>query len=453
MVSRKKEEEICDQVPHEEEEEDLISKLPESLISEILYHLPTRDAVRTSALSTRWRNLWQSVPTLDLSYYRFAQFHAFESFVKRFLWSNDTESQIRKLRLRFGYHQRYDMCHCDVTSWIDAVTTRRIQHLEVHGFRDSWMHIPIPQSLYTCEKLVHLRLYEVALRYAEFVSLPCLKVMHLQNNKYYDETTLQRLISGCPILEDLTIITYSELKKPDVLQVRSHTLKRIHIYHDFPLVVIDAPLLQCLRTSVSSPKNLEIVNLSSSARLDIDFPFDCARYSSSMVHDILTDVSSVRELVISNVIWKEIFEYSKSGPVLQFCHLSRLNVKFSKSDLEMLPTLLGSCPKLEFFVLELVTDNRFMCRNKKNVEPNFSTVPQCLVSSLKYVEWKRQIPGYEGEVELVRYLLKNSKILEKLKLDVYYTEMAKCAFLQELLTMPRCSTVCEVHCSVIPIKK
>ncbi|XP_010473289.1 PREDICTED: F-box/FBD/LRR-repeat protein At1g51370-like [Camelina sativa] len=412
MVDRKKKTKICDKlkVSHKEEE-DRISQLPEHLISEILYHLSTKDAVRTSVLSTRWRYLWQSVPGLDLSSYEFSKFDAFASFVERFFISH-RESWIRKLSL--SYYNRDK----------------------------------IPLSLYTCETLVHLQLCNVTMCNAEFVSLPCLKFMYLGNNKYRNETTLQKLISGSPVLEHLTITRAPTYDDANVVQVRSHTLKTAYIC-EFAEVLIDAPLLQSLKATVSSTMNFQIVNLGSSAKLDFDLSH--MRCSSSMIHDILTCVPLVRELVISNGIRKEIFQYSKPGPLFQFRDLSRLNVEFSKFDLATLPTLLQSCPKLESLVMKLVKD-RSMC-GKKNTELKVmfsTTVPHCLVSSLKVVEWRRSIAVYEGELELVRYFLKNSKILEKLKLDVYYAGKSKCAFLQELLTMPRCSSVCELHCSVIP---
>ncbi|KAG7537802.1 FBD domain, partial [Arabidopsis suecica] len=355
----------------------------------------------------------------------------------RFIYS-DNESWIRKLQLSIGNHHGM----CDISSWIDVVARRRIQHIDV-SFDISYRLDKIPPlRLYTCETLVHLRLYGATLVDAEFVALPCLKILHLDLVRYPNESTLEKLISGSPVLEDLTIYRYLAYNAK-VLHVRSQTVKRIHIDH-FE-VVIDAPLLQYLRTKIYETKKFEIINLGFFTKLDIHVICISHRtYNSSMIHDIITDISRVRELVINNGIWKDIFLYLKSGPVQQFQNLSSLNAKFTKSDLEFLPLILESCPKLESLTLELV-EKQSMSREKK-IDPKvvFSTVPQCLVSSLKFVELKRSISGYKGERELIRYLLKNSTILKKLRLDLYYSQRAMNVFLKELVAMPKCSTGCEV---------
>ncbi|CAL9218512.1 unnamed protein product [Arabidopsis halleri] len=327
----------------------------------------------------------------------------------------------------------------DLMSWIDAVTTRRIQHLDVTCFYND----KIPLSIYTCATLVHLRLRWAFLTNPEFVFLPCLKIMHLDNVSYPSETTLQTLISGSPVLEDLILIS-TTYPKGNVLQLRSHTLKRIDI-NEFLDVAIYAPLLQCVRAKMYSTKNFQIINSGSPAKLDIDFLSTGVRYHKKVIRDILIDISRVRDLVISSNTWKEFFLYSKSRPVRQFCYLSHLKARFYISDLEMLPTLLESCPKLESLILEMVK-KQSMGRHEEKREPNvmFSTVPRCLVSSLKFVELKRSIPRYEGEMELVRYFLTNSTLLKKLRLNVHYTKKAKCAFLTELVAIPRCSSTCEV---------
>ncbi|XP_020867313.1 LOW QUALITY PROTEIN: F-box/FBD/LRR-repeat protein At1g51370, partial [Arabidopsis lyrata subsp. lyrata] len=286
-----------------------------------------------------------------------------------------------------------------------------------------------------------------------------------------NETTLLTLISGSPVLEDLiSSLISTTYPKRNVLQLRSHTLKRINV-NEFIDVVIDAPLLQCVRAKMYSTKNFQIINSGFPAKLDIDFLSTSVRYHKNVIRDILIDISRVRDLVISSNTWKvyistfehiylkiflyksffvhlcyqEFFLYSKSRPVRQFRYLSPLKARFYISDLEMLPTLLESCPKLESLILEMVK-KQSMGRHEEKREPNvmFSTVPRCLVSSLKFVELKRSIPRYEGEMELGRYFLTNSTLLKKLRLNVHYTKKAKCAFLTELVAIPRCSSTCEV---------
>ncbi|XP_019098256.1 PREDICTED: F-box/FBD/LRR-repeat protein At1g51370-like [Camelina sativa] len=440
MVGRKKKTKVCEK---ELKEEDLISNLHEPLISEILLRLSTKDAVRTSLLSKSWRYLWQSVPGLDLSLYdflhnNFSNIDAFLNFVERFFDSH-RESWIRKLRLFLGYRHRI----CDLKSWINAVTRRKIQHLDVNYYSSD----EIPVSIYTCETLVQLRLKWAGLPNAEYVSLPCLKIMHLERIRFTSDTTLEKLISGSPVLEDLKIFGCSN---DNAIQVRSHTLKRINMDMDESSgFVIDAPLLQCLSTKIASTKDFQIISSDFPTKLDIDLqPMrhgHFVRPPKKVVRDILTDIRRVRDLVITSDILKEFFLYSKSRTVRQFRNLSRLNARFTVCDLEMLPALLESCTKLESLILDLFRYSSI--RDKEKREPNvvFEAVPRCLVSSLKFVELKLSFIKDEGEMELARYFLKNSTILEKLRLNVCRREKSKCDYLTELVAMKRsCSSACQV---------
>ncbi|EOA15210.1 hypothetical protein CARUB_v10028601mg, partial [Capsella rubella] len=418
---------LCDKVSHGA---DRISNLPEPLMLEILARLPTKYAVRTTTLSSKWRKIWPSLPELDLSTLDFKNLEAFVSFVERFFNSN--MESIGKLKLVI--YDPYDKIKATATRWIDVVTSRRnIQHIEFVYNTNYLRNDKIPvQSIYTCETLVHLKLCGVSLFNAEVVSLPCLRVIHLESAEYRNESTLEKLISVSPVLEDLTVIsTFNENRfHENVLQVRSQTVKRIHMGHI--RVVIDAPLLQHLIIDTGSEKHFEVINLGLSTKLHIYDDVGNEVYNYVFIHDILTDIA------------KNLLRYSNLGPVLQFRNLCHLNARFPISDLEMLPTILESCPKLESFTLELVKNRYTRGEKKKDPKVMFSTVPQCLVTSLKFVELRRGITRYEGEIELIRYLLKNSKILEKLRLDVYYTQKTKYDFLKEVVAIPRCSNACEV---------
>ncbi|KAF5757130.1 putative F-box domain, leucine-rich repeat domain superfamily, F-box-like domain superfamily [Helianthus annuus] len=48
--------------------DDLLSMLPEEIVSHILSLMPTKYAVRTSVLSKKWRYVWMSVTNLEFAY-------------------------------------------------------------------------------------------------------------------------------------------------------------------------------------------------------------------------------------------------------------------------------------------------------------------------------------------------------------------------------------------------
>ncbi|XP_024010612.1 putative FBD-associated F-box protein At5g53635 [Eutrema salsugineum] len=422
---------------------DKISQLPDPLICQILSQLPTKDSVRTSVLSTRWRSLWLWVPLLELDSQEFPDFSTFASFGDRFFDSRRA-SCIDKLKLNIPRYENGVDIGSYLKSWIDAAVKRKIRDLYVSC---PYLYEMTP-SLYICETLASLTLDLVALPNAEFVSLPCLKTMHLTYIKFPNEATFERLVSSCPVLEELEIDgrVNSDAK---VFRVLSTSLKSltISLKKHVPMhvlgsgVVIDAPRLCFLSIKDNLSESFIIANMDSSASLYLSLSFALGFFNEvsfssarNRLRSFLLGISKVRDMTTSKDTFELFFEYSKFESLPQFRNMSRLDVTFCVSNLIWLPTFLESCPNLKS--LTMVCSGGY---NKTN-EISFSSVPECLLSSLEFVDFKDPIKGCAAEMELVGYFLKNSAILKKLTLCL----ATKDDILKKILEMPRGSSKCEV---------
>ncbi|KFK33905.1 hypothetical protein AALP_AA5G076200 [Arabis alpina] len=427
---------------------DRLSLLPDPLLCQILLNLPTKDVVKTSLLSTRWRSLYLSVPVLELDDDAFLNYSAFVDFVDRFI-NFSPESPIDKLKLTST---------CDplaINTWIDAVVTRKIQHLEIDYSRIGIEFELLSKILFMCQTLVCLRLHSVALTDFSTVSLPRLKTMNLEEVSFVNPAAIETLIASCPVLEDLSIITGQE--DLTVIRVCSQTIIRLSLvldvvgHHLWDVVnseiVIDAPRLKylCLRDNQSTV--FTINSLCSSAEVDIAVDFhvkdvletnDSAKRTS--IGNFLARISNVGNMTVCSKTLKVIRQYCQLEPLPQFCFMSQLHAKIFAADLELLPDLLESCPNLKSLVLEL--DGTI----KKNDQISFSSVPWCLRSCLERVEMKKPIAGFEVEMKLIRYFLENSTVLKELTLSLGCPKMKQESFIfMELLSFRRCSSACEVN--------
>uniref|UniRef100_A0A1J3FBE0 Putative FBD-associated F-box protein n=1 Tax=Noccaea caerulescens TaxID=107243 RepID=A0A1J3FBE0_NOCCA len=385
------------------EELDRISELPNPLKSQILSHLPTKDAVKTSFISTAWRSLWLWVPQLELDSREFADLAAFVKFGDRFFDLARTSS-IHKLNLTLDRNEDEDEDASYLTPWIDAAVKRKVQHVHFRCSSDKYLY-EMPKSLYICETLVSLELYKMKLVDSEVFSLPCLKTLQLKLIWYTNESTLERLVSSCPLLEELKILVgWNDLK---LYRVKSRSLKKFFFIRTSSAslrdsvsgVVIDAPLLRvmCIYDNVS--KSFQVDNLEHGAKLGLALDFgledlDEAGVSSrrNRVRSFLPGISRASFMTIDADTFKLIHDYFKLEPLPQFRYMSRLSVTLCVSDLKGLPTFLESCPNLEVLNVAL-NDYEEMNHNSFFA----SVVPECLLSSLKIVDLDIRISGYAAE--------------------------------------------------------
>ncbi|XP_019097400.1 PREDICTED: FBD-associated F-box protein At5g22730-like [Camelina sativa] len=437
--------------------EDLISKLPDSLILQILLYLPTtKEAVRTSVLSTRWKSLWLLIPNLDLDSSKFPDYNAFVGFMDKFLdFSREHKSCLHKLKLCIHKGESDQSC---VTRWLDFVVRRKLKHLDVECLVNRKFLEEMPLSLYVCDTLVYLRLHRVSLGEFESVSLTSLKTMRLEENVYANDVVLESLISSCPVLQDLSILRMVK-DNVKVLRVRSQTLTSLRVdfhfgegddYDDFDKkvsgVFIDAPRLEYLKFEDDLSNSKIITNSGSLAKVNLVYVFnesDCADVADlpkrNMVRTFLTSISGVRDMKMADGFVEFLYYNIVFDPLPHFCNLSCLKAEFSLHYLEILPTVLESCPHLKSLVLVLEFDP-----SREDVQISFSSVPRCLVSSLEFVEIK-YFNGGPAKMEVARYFVENSRVLKKLVLHLRCSSHQEGFYmLKDLLELPRGSSTCRI---------
>ncbi|KAL7591290.1 F-box/LRR-repeat protein At3g58900 [Lactuca sativa] len=227
---------------------DHISNLPDYILHQILSFMPTKEAVKTSILSTRWKNLWVSVPTIDfddeLLMAKLADgwlrpdVTSFVNFVERVLRLHDA-SNMEKFRLSCCVYRNA----FQISSWISDAIIHNVQELDMSLFaKDPSV---IPQSMFHNTSLVSLKIrMNCAIQLPSHVSFPCLKTLHMSFVRFMHDDFTEKLFSGCPALEELSLsdCRWINLKS---IAISSSTLKSLSIRDLTHFVVFDDPTSGC----------------------------------------------------------------------------------------------------------------------------------------------------------------------------------------------------------------
>ncbi|XP_026416085.1 F-box protein At4g09920-like [Papaver somniferum] len=368
--------------------EDRISKLPDPLVRHMLSFLPTKCAVSTSILSKRWKNVWVSIPVLDvldmgppriiLTGWRYYVEQAtimetnkfMDHFMDRVLIQRNMLN-IKKfcLNCENGYFD-----HKRVNAWITTAIKCEVEEFVFYGCGSCRSNDKmIPESLFTCESLTTLDFQFPELYYRlelpESISLPRLKILRLTNITYDDEKLARKLFSSCRVLEELCL---------------TNCCWQLDL-------CVSAPRLKSFTVANCMTSNMEDAKIKIDAPNLMSFTF-CDWLPEDLVVDsfpLLQDADICFESE-SGVIDK------RSGPlskfIEKFCYIKFLKIS-------------GANFKVNF------TGN-----GGANVS-TFKVVPHCLVVSLKSIE----IQKFTGYLEMVNFVLKHGRVLQMVIIETYYS--------------------------------
>lgn len=251
---------------------DIISSLPNPLVSHILSFLPTKEAASTSVLSKKWRYLFAFVTNLDFddSVY---QHHipktdaeisrSFMEFVDRVL-ALQGSGTVNRFSLDCS---NYDVDLARVTGWILNVLGRGVSDLDL-----SLLEYPLPSKIFVSKTLVRLKLGpadELSFTMAtKHVFLPKLKTLYIDSVVFEERGFgFVKLLDGCPVLEELVLMNIG-WENWKFCTVSIKTLKRLtylseDTYENPKSVSFDTPNLVYLEYSDAIAGKYPKVNLSS----------------------------------------------------------------------------------------------------------------------------------------------------------------------------------------------
>ncbi|EEF52517.1 F-box/FBD/LRR-repeat protein At1g13570 [Ricinus communis] len=191
-----------------ETELDRISSLPGHVLDQILSQLSIRDAVRTSALSRKWRYKWAKIPHLVFDNKCVSIPSQDQTLIKDKL----VNIIDHVLLLHNGPIQKFKLSHRDLLGVSDI--DRWILHLSRSSIKEFILEIwkgqryKVPSSLFSFEHLIHLELFNCLLQppltFKGFRSLKSLDLQHIT----LTQNVFENLIFSCPLLERLTLMNF-----------------------------------------------------------------------------------------------------------------------------------------------------------------------------------------------------------------------------------------------------
>ncbi|KAJ0571151.1 putative leucine-rich repeat domain superfamily, F-box-like domain superfamily [Helianthus annuus] len=401
---------------------DRLSMLPDDLIHRILSLIHIKHAVQTTALSSRWRFIWTSMPCLNISTDDFCSLRAFSEFVNNVLSHRNDQAEVYSVNLSF----REALSEALLKTILDYAFSHNIQQLTVTWLRAE--RIDFPLFLLRSRSLKYLSLSGSSISFIDQYSiiigstwdLPALTTLKLDYVAFYDEKGA-RIFSKCANLKNLTLSNFTILKSIKFSichrQLSNLTLENeCGTLHAFKVV---APQLKNLTIRRCYGKHL------------IAAP-NLVSFSSSCLLQFSTDLCSLEKVdlcIYSSLMW--------SGPRIA-CLLQQLhNVKFLTFNLELVkplssymeqislqPSPFSNLKKLKIYPLYVPRDNEAyekVTMSTKVLNYLLDGSPSATLTMISYEEVKakqQKAQAFANAVEAQKRMSRLQDLLEKEKANI-----------------------------------
>ncbi|KAK7362208.1 hypothetical protein VNO77_04314 [Canavalia gladiata] len=419
----------------ESDNQDYISQLHFSILSNILSSLKVKEAVKTSVLSSQWKHVYANPSNLVLDEenmlkidysatndFKMNRTRAFVRNVKQYLSNVEEVRKIEELKVRFTFLNSEG--YSDVDDWIRFAIKRNVEVIDLCLGEENHLSASNDGYVFPCDIVGN----EGACA-SSFKSLKCLRLAHCVlaphkhcNSGFSTLKTLELLkvdlksmmhikilLSSCNNLEWLGI---SECYNMECLKIVHHKLKYLSLN-----------LCRQLKALVLHSTSLETLEYKGNK---IELVFDAPRLKTfySLVSDSIAchrevwpvfrlsiDLPQLETLMLecSCNMGEVMARRLPTFPRLR--NLEIIKVAIKRQDLWWVAKTLKACPILERLELHLKT---YSCSDEEIRKESWP--PRCPHNFLKEVTITG-IRGHSSEIEIAIYLLRNAISLERMTID------------------------------------
>ncbi|KAL6177253.1 hypothetical protein ACLB2K_048779 [Fragaria x ananassa] len=361
--------------------------MPDAVLCHIISFLFTREAVKTSVLSHRWKNVWASIPVLDLDEEEYDADRyqplgynpadGFAQFVNRvllFRFSGD----IHRFRLVTKDMDDVSLIY----AWISTAIRRNVVEFDLTVQRSTVPPFEIPKSLFMCSTLVRFKLWlHRGIRVMTPTSsncFPSLKFLHV-TVRFPDSDSMEKLFSRLPVLEELIIDGNFVESTTSNLDISAPKLKRLQtelrvFNHDMHFANFNAKCLHKAKIDFFDVEELK--------------KHDYFLGLADRIHQIFAGIYDAKYLTVKAPLLAAL-DIGHQHLLPMFNNLNYLELQLHTClCLHSLATVLKISPHLEHPKISRNRKQMYANVDEGELEPGWDeleSVPVCLISHLKTI--------------------------------------------------------------------
>ncbi|KAJ9539836.1 hypothetical protein OSB04_026342 [Centaurea solstitialis] len=372
--------------------DDLLSRLPDEILVSILSSLPLKVAAATSLLSRRWRYLWCQTDHLVLEdkqrwnarqrAFSEEESHNYMSWVDHIIRQHKSPT-IKKFQICFGLGET------------------------ANGAIDEWVKYAISKNV-RCIKLSLLSSRSRTSGNYSFPNNPVMEIKFLKtlvlNHVDVDDEGLKKILSNCPVLENLSIKRSYKLVKPEI-HGNDLALKNLNMESCYGLESIEIRDTNIVFFSYLDLQiTLRLDNLQKLETICI-----CKDQSWEELNDLFCQISCLPCLQALELVVFPVKEAIELHPFPKLQKLEQLvfKVVYEAHDdgFLILPSLLEACPNLRGLIVMRISWPELEKTNRevRQMKPH---------QHLEVVVMEEYL-GWTSDVELFMFLIQNCVALKK----------------------------------------